>query len=231
MARAERMSGVFIALEGIDGSGKSTVAQRLADAVRAVGLEVVLTREPGGTAIGEQVRDVLLGARSLDMRPETEALLFAAARAQHVAELIRPALQRGAEVISDRFTDSSLAYQWGGRELSKELVIGAQTLATGGLEPDLKLLLDLPVELALRRRNPDADSSNRIDREAVDFHNRVREAYHSLAAADPQRWRVLDAAQPVDGVVEQAMRAIDESGLLSKRLTPDALGAAAGRSS
>jgi dTMP kinase len=229
MVPAEQLAGVFIALEGIDGSGKSTIAQRLAASAREAGLDVVLTREPGGTALGEQIRSVLLGARSLGMRPETEALLFAAARAQHVAELIRPALDKGALVITDRFTDSSLAYQWGGRELSRDMVAATQTLATGGLEPDLKLLLDLPVELALRRRNPDADSSNRIDRESKLFHGRVREAYHTLAADDPERWRIVDAALPVDDVTARVIRAVDESGLLSRSLTSSAVRVATGR--
>jgi dTMP kinase len=230
MAPAEQLAGVFIALEGIDGSGKSTIARRLAAAAREAGLDVILTREPGGTAIGEQIRSVLLGARSLGMRPETEALLFAAARAQHVAELIRPALESGSVVITDRYTDSSLAYQCGGRELPEEQVVAAQTLATGGLEPNLKLLLDLPVELALQRRNPGADSSNRIDRESVMFHERVRKAYLMLLAADPERWRIVDAAQAENDVAESVIRAVNDSRLLPKRLPSSAIHSATGRS-
>lgn len=230
MGPAEHLAGIFIALEGIDGSGKSTIAQSLADAARAAKLDVVLTREPGGTAIGEQIRSVLLGARSLGMRPETEALLFAAARAQHVAELIRPALDQGSLVITDRFTDSSLAYQWGGRELPEEMVVSAQALATGGLEPDLKILLDLPVEIALQRRNPAAASSNRIDRESLAFHERVRAAYHTLASADPERWRIVDAALPVDDVVARVMQTVNASGVLSISLPSIPARLASGRS-
>ena len=129
--------GAFIALEGIDGSGKSTVAERLADLVRGAGAEVVLTREPGGTVIGERIRQLLLDVHSTGMVPATEALLFAAARAQHVAEIIKPALDRCAIVIIDRYVDSSLAYQWGGRGLERDEVESIQRMATCGVTPDL----------------------------------------------------------------------------------------------
>jgi dTMP kinase len=200
MGPAEPLRGYFISLEGLDGSGKTSIGERLASTLRALGRETLLTREPGGTAIGEQIRAVLLGSDSDVMCAETEALLFAASRAQHVAEVIQPALARGAVVISDRFIDSSLAYQWGGRGLALDAVVGAQALATGGMQPDLTLLLDLPVHIAMQRRKEGAGEPNRLDREAVQFHTRVRDAYHSLAAADPARWRVIDVDRPRDEV-------------------------------
>ena len=132
------------------------------------------------------------------MLPQTETLLFAAARAQLVGEIVRPALERGTVVITDRFTDSSLAYQWGGRELNQEEVRSVQQLATAGLEPDVKILLDLPVQMALRRRMTGVGEVNRLDSEALEFHTRVRGAYHSLAKDDPARWHIVDAARSED---------------------------------
>jgi len=184
---------MLIALEGIDGSGKSTVAERLVAALQQEGTKAILTREPGGTAIGEQIRMVLLGEESMSMLPVTEMLLFAAARAQLVGEVIKPALAQGLVVVTDRFSDSSLAYQWGARGLAKRDVSLIQELATGGLEPDLKILLDLPVDTALGRRMATAHDVNRLDREQVQFRTRVRDAYHSLVAEDPARWRVVNA--------------------------------------
>jgi len=187
------LSGAFIAVEGVDGSGKSTLAKRLVIALQAAGKSAILTREPGGTAIGEQIRTVLLGGPSSSMLPVTEMLLFAAARAQLVGEVIEPALQADLIVVSDRFSDSSLAYQWGARGLEKVDVVLAQKIATRGLNPDLKILLDLPVEEALKRRMAGDQEVNRLDREVIEFHRRVREAYHLLADADPERWLVVDA--------------------------------------
>jgi dTMP kinase len=161
---------------------------------------VVETREPGGTPIGERIRALLLDFGSGAMLPQTEALLFAASRAQHVRELIVPALARGAVVISDRFVDSSLAYQSGGRGLSLAQVRGIQDMATGGIEPDLKVLFDLPVEQAVARRSGSEDGINRLDREQVEFYRRVGAAYHDLAAEDPDRWLIIDAAQPSETV-------------------------------
>jgi dTMP kinase len=210
------LSGAFIALEGVDGSGKSTVAKRLVPALLAAGKPAILTREPGGTAIGEQIRTVLLGAPSSSMLPMTEMLLFAAARAQLVGEVIEPALEGGLIVVSDRYSDSSLAYQWGARGLEKENVIQAQKIATGGLEPDLKILLDVPVEAALKRRMAVEHELNRLDREDVDFHRRVREAYHLLAEADPERWRVIDGDRDEDDVWLDVWQAVASSALFAK---------------
>jgi dTMP kinase len=205
------LPGLFIALEGIDGSGKSTIADRLVLALQQAGKKAILTREPGGTAIGEQIRVVLLGQTSSSMLAETEMLLFAAARAQHVGEVIRPALLEGFIVVTDRFSDSSLAYQWGGRGLAERDVVMAQELATGGLEPDLKILLDLPVETALRRRMANSRDINRLDREEVQFHTRVRDAYHTLVAADAAHWRVINADRGEDEVWADAWRSVVSS--------------------
>ena len=208
------MRGIFISLEGQDGSGKTTAARELAAAVRKLGREVVLTREPGGTALGERLRSILLDDESHRISVAAEALLFAASRAQLVEEVIRPALERGAVVISDRFTDSSLAYQWGARGLPLEHLQAAQALATGNLEPDLTFLLDLSVEQSLRRQVGRAAEANRLDRESTSFHDGVRQAYHSLAAANPTRWRVIDAAQDVEQVADDIWCLVEESGLL-----------------
>lgn len=207
------MSGYFIALEGLDGSGKTTMGARLASALRRLGCEVVSAREPGGTEIGEGIRGVLFGATGGDMLPETEALLFAAARAQLVGEVIRPGLARGAIVLTDRFADSSRAYQGGGRGLPRDLVQAMQELATGGLEPDLKLLLDVRPETALARRRGDVQRENRLDREALDFYGKVRDEYLALAAAEPERWRIIDAARPRAQVWASTWQEVVASGI------------------
>lgn len=202
------MPGIFIVIEGIEGSGKTTAVRRLAEALEAAHYDVVATREPGGTAIGERIRAFLLDDR-VAFCAETEALLFAAARAQHVREVILPALERGAIVVCDRFVDSSLAYQWGGRGLPKEAVLAAQALATRGVVPDLKILLDLPVDAGLARRASDEGPMNRIDEESQAFHERVRSAYHALVAEDPGRWRVVDAGQSPESVHEALWAAVE----------------------
>lgn len=181
----------FVVFEGTEGSGKSTQAALLVDALRRDGLAVVATREPGGTVIGEQIRAILLDPGNCAILAETEALLYAAARAQHVREVVRPSLEAGALVVSDRFLDSSLAYQGAGRGLPMDQVLVIQELATGGLRPDLRVLLDLPVGLGLERRLATADV-NRLDAEHRSFHERVRRAFKDLAAADPRGWAVID---------------------------------------
>jgi dTMP kinase len=157
------------------------------------------------------------------MLPTTEMLLFAAARAQLVGEVIEPALEQGLIVVSDRFTDSSLAYQWGARGLQKEKVIQAQKIATGGREPDLKILLDVPVQKALKRRMAVEHELNRLDREVIEFHRRVEEAYHLLAEADPMRWIVIDADRDADDVWSDVWEAVASSALFAtsaKSATP-----------
>ncbi|HWK80279.1 MAG TPA: dTMP kinase [Thermomicrobiales bacterium] len=192
--------GTFIVLEGPEGAGKSVQANRLAASLRALGRTVVQTREPGGTGIGDEIRSVLLRPRDEVVMPETEVLLLAAGRAQHVREKILPALERGDDVICDRYVDSTLAYQGGGRGLPLETLLPIQAYATGGLMPDVRILLDLPVEEGLRRRFADPDSVNRIDQDDLAFHRRVREAYRALAASDPGGWVVIDAARGIEAV-------------------------------
>jgi dTMP kinase len=191
------MRGRFIVFEGPEGSGKSTQARRLADWLRGGIADVVLTREPGGTALGERIRALLLAHDAYAMLPEAEALLYAAARAQHVGEVVRPALERSAAVVCDRFVDSSIAYQAGGRGLPIEEIVAIQRLAIGDVRPDLRLLLDLPVVEGLRRRFAAGEEINRFDRAETAFHERVRDAYLGRAAADPGRFRIIDSTQPV----------------------------------
>jgi dTMP kinase len=201
--------GVFIAFEGIDGSGKSTVAIEVVRRLRdQFDREVVLTREPGGTALGEGVRALVLSAASANITPLAELLLFSAARAQHVSEVIDPQLQRGSIIISDRFTDSTLAYQWGGRGVPRDTIEAAQELATEGVSPDLRVLLDLPVSVALARRHADVESVNRFDAEQTRFHQAVREAYLSLSRAHPEAWLVVDASRSPREVAETTYRSV-----------------------
>lgn len=210
-----RPRGVFITLEGPDGSGKSSLAPRLADALRARGCDLVLTREPGGTRLGERIRDLLLSTEpGLGHTGAADAFLFAAARAQHVAEVIRPALERGAIVVCDRFADSSMAYQGHGSGVPLPELAAVQRLATGGLVPDLTLLLDLPVEAGLRRKAGDAAEVTRFEASFdVAYHERVRRAFLAFAAAEPARYIVLDAAREADQVLDASLAAITAAGL------------------
>ncbi|NIS80551.1 MAG: dTMP kinase [Anaerolineales bacterium] len=199
---------LFVTLEGPDGSGKTSQAHQLAEYLRAHGHDVLLTREPGGTDISEQIRRVLNALDNTGMHPRTEFLLFSAARAQHVHERIRPHLASGGIVICDRFFDASLAYQGYGHRLDLEAVRAITTFATDGLTPDITLLLDLPVEEGLRRRETDGNW-NRLDAYDIDFHSRVREGYLALAESQPERWVVIDARQPFDAVQEQLRQAVE----------------------
>lgn len=194
------MAGFFVALEGPEGAGKSTQARLLGQRLGAAGHRVVLTREPGGTPIGEQVRAVLLDHANCAMLPATEALLYSAARAQHVGEVVRPALAGGAIVVCDRFVDSTLAYQGGGRGLGEAELRAVQRLATDGLLPDLRVLLDLPVAVGLARRFAASEPVNRLDAAELAFHERVRAFYRALVAAEPAAWVVVDATRAIDEV-------------------------------
>lgn len=187
--------GLFIAFEGGDGAGKSTQARLLAEALRHCGHEVVLTREPGGTPIGEQLRELVLGHELGEIDPKTEALIFATARSAHVWQLIRPALQRGAVVISDRYIDSSAAYQGTGRGLGTEDVLRVNSWATGGLSPELTVLLDVaPAQARERRAGMIPD---RIEAESEDFYARIRATFLKLSQRRPEAYLVLDAQRPV----------------------------------
>ncbi|PFG20649.1 dTMP kinase [Serinibacter salmoneus] len=191
--------GVFVSFEGGDGAGKSTQSRLLGEWVeREFGREVVRTREPGGTAMGLQLRQLVLHGEDVD--PRTEALLYATDRAHHVASLVRPALERGAVVITDRYLDSSLAYQAGGRELGMEELRDLQMWAVGGLLPDVTILLDLDPALLPQRLTGAPD---RLERSGEEFHRRTRDAYLGLAVAEPQRWTVLEANRPIDHLAVQ----------------------------
>ncbi len=190
--------GLFVTFEGPEGSGKTTQVRLLAEWLRAQGHDVLLTREPGGTAIGDKVRGILLDPGNTEMRPEAEFLLFSAARAQIVGQIIRPHLAREGVVLCDRFADSSLAYQGYGRGLDLTALAAITAFATGGLTPALTICLDLPVIEGLRRKQSgDQGEWNRMEREQLAFHERVRASFLSLAAANPARWLVLNAMQPV----------------------------------
>lgn len=199
----------FITFEGIEGCGKTTQIRQLAGRLRGRGLDVVQTREPGGCPIADQIRTVLLDAGNRAMDARTELLLYAAARAQHVAEVIRPALRAGRIVLCDRYTDATIAYQGYGRRLDRGLIDLLNRVAADELVPHLTLLLDFPPEEGLkraRRRNANhvGDNEDRFEQEALDFHRRVRQGYLDLAQADG-RFRIVDAA----GSVEEIARRID----------------------
>lgn len=200
------MRGVFITLEGADGCGKSTQAARLADALEASGREVVRLREPGGTAISEKVRAILLDPANAEMCPECELMLYEASRAQLVREVVEPALSRGAVVLCDRFYDSTYAYQAGGRSLPEDLVRRANALGTCGLDPDRTLVFDLDPELAYARAT--AGGADRMEAEGLAFQRRVRDAYLRLAQAEPARVRVVDASGEREAVAGRVLAAI-----------------------
>lgn len=200
------MRGVFITLEGADGCGKTTQAARLADALEASGREVVRLREPGGTAISEKVRAILLDPANAEMCPECELMLYEASRAQLVREVVEPALSRGAVVLCDRFYDSTYAYQAGGRSLPEDLVRRANALGSCGLDPDRTLVFDLDPELAYARAT--AGGADRMEAEGLAFQRRVRDAYLRLAQAEPARVRVVDASGEREAVAGRALAAI-----------------------
>lgn len=200
---------MFITFEGPDGSGKTTQISLLADYLRQQGYSVVTTREPGGTEIGDQIRSCLHDVKNVNMTSAAEILLYSASRAQHVEEIIRPALDSGAVVICDRFADSTLAYQGYGRQLNLDDLAFITRFATGGLRPDTTFLLDMDVEAGIRRRASGGDEMNRMDRQKASFYRRVRQGYRRLVADEPQRWIVVDADRSVDEVqatIRAAMR-------------------------
>jgi dTMP kinase len=201
---------LFVTFEGPEGAGKSTQIRRLASELEARGYSVVATREPGGTAIGEAIRQILLAPEHSAMLPETEALLNTAARAQHVAEVIQPALAAGKIVLCDRFVDSTLVYQGAGRGLPTSELLALQRFATRGLWPDLTLLLDLPVEVGQARRRASGEPLSRFDADALGFHERVRTGFLALARDDPARWRIIDAAQSEEAVAREVLAVVLE---------------------
>ena len=212
MQEVTKRRGAFIVFEGGEGTGKSTQAHLLRDRLQDLGREVLLTREPGGTDLGERLREIILRPSTRDpnasaasslphMTAAAELFLFLAARAELVSEIIRPALAGGTIVVCDRYNDSTIAYQGYGRGLDLEAVRRACDLATGGLRPDLSILLDLPVDAGLARKAVGGEW-DAIGDESRDFHERVRRGFHELVDAEPKRWLVVDATLPIEDVSE-----------------------------
>lgn len=207
--------GPFVVLEGPDGAGKSEQALRLAERLRLQGDPVTFTREPGGTPLGEQVRAILLDPAETRRGPLADALLFNAARSQHVSDVIRPALERGDIVVCDRFAPSTMAYQGYGSGLELAMLRTITSFATGGLEPDLVVVIDVPVEVGLARRDAGrAEELTRFedaDRHDLAFHQRVRDGYLAMAAAEPERWVVVDGSGAPGEVAEAVGRALESA--------------------
>lgn len=197
------MKGTFISFEGIEGTGKSTQCRLLAEHLRQKGLAVTETAEPGGTLISLKVREILLSLDSREMKPVTELLLYNAARVQHIEEVILPALRRGDIVITDRFSDSTIAYQGYGRDLDLRLIASLDRIATNGLRPHLTILLDIDVETGLKR-NSAIGKTDRLELEEVSFHEKVRRGFINLAAAEPDRIKLVDCANSIAGVHQKA---------------------------
>jgi dTMP kinase len=207
---------VFITFEGPEGSGKTTQVRLLSQYLTGRGLNVLQLREPGSTPIGDQIRDVLHDMKNQAMDARAELLLYSASRAQLVAQVIRPHLDAGGIVITDRFADSTMAYQGYGHGLDLNVLRQITQFATGGLKPDLTLYLDLDPSDGLARRNNNNEEWNRMDALALDFHRRVREGYDKLLAAEPERWVRIDANQTIDAVHE-AIRAVVEERLSQQK--------------
>ncbi len=194
--------GKFITIEGGEGAGKSSNIAFIRQFLEQRKLQVVFTREPGGTALGEEIRELLLGHKHTGMSDETELLLMFAARAQHIAEVIKPAIAAGHWVLCDRFTDASFAYQGGGREMDWQRIQSLESWVQGELRPDLTLLLDLPVEVGMQRAGQ-RSAPDRFESEAMGFFEKVRNAYLRIAAEQPERVKIIDAAQTLDAVQQQ----------------------------
>ncbi|MBE0447368.1 MAG: dTMP kinase [Actinobacteria bacterium] len=198
---------LFITFEGIEGSGKSTQIALLAEYIKARGYEVTVTCEPGGTTVGEAIRRILLNPEFAEMDYHTEVLLYAADRAQHVAELIMPALNKGNIVISDRYIDSSIAYQHFGRGMPLDLIMDVNDRATQGLKPNITFLLVVPTELGLSRATQ--VKADRIEQESIEFHTRVEAGFQELAAKEPGRWLVVDGTRSVDEIHQVVVEALE----------------------
>jgi dTMP kinase len=212
---------LFVTFEGPDGAGKSTQVSLIATRLEQAGFDIVVTREPGGTSLGERIRSVLLDPGESPMVPRAEALLMTAARAQHVAEVIEPALHRGALVLCDRFVDSTLAYQGAGRGLPIDELRELQSFAIDNLQPHVTILLDIPATTGIERRLSSGAPLNRLDQDEIAFHERVREWYVGAARSDPGRWLTFDARQDphvlADEITESIVARTGETGANRKR--------------
>lgn len=201
---------MFITLEGPEGSGKTSQLPPLVEYMREQGYEVFPTREPGGTSIGEQIREVIHDLKNVEMHPRTETLLYQAARAQIVEQVFKPRLAAGEIVISDRYYDSTIAYQGYGHQQDLDQVRALVRYATGGLVPDLTILLDVDVEAGLRRKTQNGSEWNRLDAYTLEFHQRVRRGYLEMARAEPQRWVMIDAGREWRMVQQELRRVVVE---------------------
>ena len=202
---------MFITFEGGEGAGKSTAIKRIVEKLTSEGHEIVLTREPGGTPIAEEIRNVILDKKNTAMDPRTEALLYAASRRQHLVEKVIPALKEGKLVLCDRFLDSSLAYQGGARGIGIDTVYNMNLFATEGTLPDLTILFDIKPEEGLARIAANSQREvNRLDVEKLAFHNKVRDSFHELAKKFPERFVIVDASKGPDEVFEDAYKAIED---------------------
>jgi dTMP kinase len=208
---------MFITLEGPEGSGKTMQLPRLGDYLRQSGFDVLTTREPGGTSISEQIRTVLHNLENKEMNPRTEILLFQASRAQLVEQVVRPHLDKGGVVISDRYADSTLAYQGYGHQVDIDVLRVLVSFATGGLKPDLTILLDVDVEIGLRRKELKGEW-NRLDAYNLEFHQRVRQGYRQLVQSEPGRWEVIDASQSPGQVQNEIRRVVTARLQINKNL-------------
>jgi dTMP kinase len=200
---------LFITFEGPEGSGKTTQVKRLVKWLQNRGYDALAVREPGGTSISEQIREVLHSLNNREMQPRTEILLYCAARAQLVGQVIRPHLQSGGVVLCDRYADSTLAYQGYGRGLDLPTLRMILDFATGGLRPDLTLYLDMDVEAGLKRKRTSGDEWNRMDDLEVDFHRRVRSGYMEMIAQEPARWMMVDAARDAETIAKEIREIVE----------------------
>jgi dTMP kinase len=205
-------TGLFISLEGIEGAGKSTHTSYIAELLQQDGRQVIVTREPGGTVLGEQIRNLLLQHNTLNISATSELLLMFAARVQHISEIIRPALAQGKIVICDRFTDSSYAYQGGGRGIATEHICTLNDIIHADLKPDLTLLFDVQVTTGLERAKK-ASAADRFESESMEFFTAVRAAYLKIAAAEPERVKIINAEQNIDAVQTEIKRLMKNLGL------------------
>ncbi|CAN5250298.1 dTMP kinase [soil metagenome] len=203
----ENYTGTFVTLEGPEGAGKTTQLKQLSKQLDILGIDHIVTRDPGGTPLGRQIRRILLNPEN-PVNPITELLLYQADRAQHVGEVILPALKEGKLVLCDRYTDSTMAYQGYARGIDFEIIEDLNQVATGGLRPELTILFDLESSEGLSRLHP--GGHDRLEREAIEFHHKVRDGYHQLAKKEPERWKTIDASKPMTTVQTELRKVLTE---------------------